>query len=75
MNSLLIFLKGQVTSKWYQFGLALGVPRNMLDQLTDYSEEDSLVELLDYWLKHHPNQPTWQEVSNAQNKINIYKDN
>jgi hypothetical protein len=71
LNSLLQhLLHGQVTSKWYQFGLALGVPKEILNQLTDYSEEDSLVELLDYWLKHHPNQPTWQEVSNAQDKIN-----
>ena len=58
-----------MTSKWHQFGLTLGVPRKILDQLTDYSEEDSLIEVLDYWLKHHPNQPTWQEVVDAQDKI------
>ena len=71
LNSLLTLLQGHVTSKWYQFGLALGVPKKILDQLINYSEEDSLVEVLDYWLTHHPNQPTWQEVSDAQNKINF----
>ena len=46
LNSLLHLLQGQVTSKWYQFGLALGVSNMILDQLTEYSEEDSLVEVL-----------------------------
>ena len=73
LNSLLHLLQGQVTSKWIEFGQALGVPKKILDQLTDYSEEDGLVEVLDYWLTHHPNQPTWQEVSDAQDKINVYK--
>lgn len=63
-------LKGQaISSKWYHFGIALGVPKKILDQLTDYSKEDSLVEVLDYWLTHHPQQPTWKEISDAQNKI------
>lgn len=66
-------LKGQITSKWYQFGVALGIPQTTLEQLTNYNEEDSLIELLDYWLKHHPNQPTWQEINNAQEKM--YTDN
>ena len=70
LNSLLHTLKGKISSNWYNFGLALGVPKAILDQLLDYSEEDSLIEVLDYWLSHHPQQPTWQEVANAQDKIN-----
>lgn len=74
LNSLLKILKRrEITSKWYQFGSALGVPKKILDQLTDYSEEDCLVELLDYWLKNHPQQPTWKEITDAQNKICFYE--
>ena len=71
LNSLLHMLQGQMTSKWYLFGLALGVPKMILDQLTDYSEEDSLVEVLDYWLTHHPQKPTWQEITDAQKKLSF----
>ena len=73
LDSLVHTLKGQITSKWYQFGVALGVPQTTLEQLMNHcnSEQDSLIELLDYWLQHHPNQPTWQEVTAAQKQIEL----
>ena len=73
LSSLLHELQGQTTSQWYQFGLALGVPKEILEQLTNYSEEDCIVELLDYWLRHHPGQPTWQEVADAQKHAESYQ--
>ena len=74
LSSLLHVLQGQVaSSKWYLLGLALGVPKIILDQLVDYSEGDSLVEVLDYWLTHHPQQPTWQEITTAQNKLSFHE--
>lgn len=70
LNSLLCKLQDQApNSQWYQFGLALGVPKQILDQLEHQSEGSHLSELLDYWLKNHQGQPTWQEVAAAQRRI------
>lgn len=65
LDNLLIKVRDQVSSHWYQFGLAIGVPDDIMEQLKDYSEMDGLVEVLDYWLRHHPDQPTWQEIVDA----------
>ena len=70
LNSLIHKLQGQVNTQWYQFGLVIGVPQEILEQ---YSECDHVVEVLDYWLKHHPGQPTWQEVADAQRKTEVYQ--
>ena len=68
-NSLVCALRGQVSSKWYTFGLTLGVPKQFLNQLKCDSDEECLGEVLDYWLKQHPGKPTWQEVMDAKNRI------
>ena len=63
---MFIKLDGCVSSHWYKFGLAIGIPEDVLEQVADYSDKDALVEILDYWLKHHPSgQPTWQDVKSA----------
>ena len=63
-------LQNQISdSQWYQFGVAIGVPRRVLNQIENYSEESRLAEVLDYWLKHHPGQPSWTEIMDAQRKI------
>ncbi len=68
-HSLVRALRGQVSSKWYTFGLALGVPKQLLNHLEHHSDEECLVEVLDYWLKHHPGKPTWKEIMDAKNRI------
>ena len=74
LNSLLNKLQDQVpNSQWYQFGQALQVPKEILDQLKEYSEDSRLMELLDYWLKNHQGRPTWQEVTEAQRRIEFYQ--
>ena len=74
LNSLLNKLKDQVpNSQWYQFGQALQIPKEILDQLEEYSEDIRLTELLDYWLKNHKGGPTWQEVTEAQRRIEFYQ--
>ena len=57
-----------MSSHWHQFGLSLGVPADIVEQLKDYSDKDALVEILDYWLKHHSHQPTWKDVGTALRK-------
>ena len=60
--TLLHELGGQVASKWYSFGLALGVSKQFLNQQNHQSDEECLVEVFGYWIKHHPGKPTRQEV-------------
>ena len=69
LNNLVHTLRGQVSSQWYSFGLALGAPKEILNQLKHHSDEECLVEVLDYWLRHHPGKPTWQEAMEARNKL------
>lgn len=73
LESLLTKLRGRIKCQWYHFGLTIGVPDNILDQLRDYSEDDCLVEVLDYWLKNHPDQPTWKELADAVADLQDYE--
>ena len=74
MDNLLIKLQEQVSSHWHQFGLSLGIPADIVDQLKDYSDKDALVEILDYWLKNHSYRPTWEDVGTALRKAGFNVD-
>ena len=63
LDSLLIQLKVEVTSQWYQLGEALGVDKTILEKCSQYPPEESIVEILDNWLRNHQDQPTWREVA------------
>lgn len=71
LNCLMLTLKGSTVSlKWYSFGLALGVPKDFLENLKEHPDNNNcLVEVLDYWLRNHSSQPTWKEVMDAQKII------
>ena len=67
LDSLLLTLKeSTLSSKWYAFGEVLGVPKEFLEQLNDTPHNECLVEILDFWLRHHHSQPTWKEIMDAQ---------
>ena len=68
LDNLVLELQGQVTSRWYQLGSVLGVPEEILNQLLHYTVKDALVEVLDYWLKNHTGQPSWEEIRAAVKK-------
>ena len=72
LKRLLDKLQGQISKQWYQIGLILGLPMDVLEGFNFYSEDDCLVEVLDYWLKHHPGKPMWQEITDAQKKVEIF---
>ena len=73
LKRLLEKLQGQISKQWYQLGLTLGLPMDVLEGFNLYSEDDCLIEVLDYWLKHHPaGKPTWQEITDAQKKVEIF---
>jgi hypothetical protein len=65
LDTLLIQLRGAVTSRWYQLGEALEVDKEVLDKCTNYPPEESIVEVLDQWLRNFPGRPTWRDVANA----------
>ena len=63
LNCLLMKLRGNVDPKlWYQFGMAIGVPEDVLEKLKGYDEEQCMIELADYWLRNHPTKPTWSKI-------------
>ena len=72
LKRLLEKLQGQVSKQWYQLGLALGLPMDVLEGFNLYTEDDCLTEVLDYWLKHHQGKPTWQEITDAQKKVVMF---
>lgn len=60
----------QVKSEWYEFGVAIGITKDVLDQLSG-EDKQCLTQVLKYWLKNHQGQPTWQEVKDAQQRIKM----
>ena len=65
-DSLLLKLKDNIDTKsWYQFGMAIGVPKDILEQLKHYPEVERMIELADYWLRNHPTKPSWSDIRDA----------
>ena len=72
LDNLLIQLRAQVTPKWYQFGEAVGIQKEVLDNCAkNCSPEECIVEMFDYWLRTSKEQPTWREVAKTLNLINL----
>ena len=72
LDTLLIKLGGRLDTQWYPLGMAIGIPTQFLENLKGYSDEECMVEMLDYWLRHHPDQPTWKEIADAIEDIQDY---
>ena len=76
LDCLLIQLRSQVTSKWHQFGLAVGISKEILDQYANYPPGECIVEVLDYWLRNHRTtgtKPTWGDVAKALREIELHQ--
>ena len=65
LYSLLIVLKEELSPKWYEFGLVVGVPQELMDSYSGYPSDQCLTEVLDYWLRHHNETIKWTEVADA----------
>ena len=72
LDSLLIQLRLQVTPKWHQFGVAVGIPVETLEQCSSYPADERLMGVLDYWLKNSET-PTWRDVAKVLNDIELYE--
>lgn len=71
LDSLLVQLRIQVTPKWYQFGVAIGIDKETLDRYSTYPSDECIVEVLDYWLRTHHDVLTWSEVAKVLKQINL----
>ena len=70
LDCLLMKLRSHVDAKlWYQFGMAIGIPTDVLETFKGYDQEECMIELADYWLRNHPAKPTWSEICNAAKKF------
>ena len=72
LDSLLIQLQNKVTQDWHHFGAALGVEKEVLDQCLKYPPEQSIIEIVDHWLRSHVEQ-SWKEIARALRQINYHQ--
>ena len=72
LDNLLIQIRCQVTPKWYQFGLAVGINKETLDEFSNFPPEECIVEMLDLWLRTSEKAVTWRDVADALKKIGFY---
>ena len=69
----MIQLQPEVNEKWYQFGEAIGIEKEILDKYLSYPPDQNLIEVCDYWLRNHTGQPTWNEVAAALKQIGFQR--
>ena len=73
MDNLLIQLRDDVTPHWYEFGVTVGVPKEIMDKFKDYPPDQCIVEVLDYWLVHYRGRLTWRDVADALKEIQLHR--
>ena len=71
LDNLLIQLRPQVGTKWYQFGEAAGIEKEALDKIAECPPDQCIVELFDYWLRFSAEPPTWKIVADVLKAINL----
>ena len=75
LDNLLIQLRVQVTPKWHQFGTAIDVPNDLLQQYSNYPADERLIEVLNYWLsnRHQFENLTWRDVAKVLHDIELHE--
>ena len=71
LNNLLNQIGSEVASEWYQLGIAVGISEEILNECSNRSPREAVVEVLDYWIRNH--KPSWEDVAEALNKIGLHK--
>ena len=69
LNKLLNQIGLKVAPKWYQLGIAIGISEEMLDECSNHSPQEAVVEVLDYWIRNH--NPLWEDIAEALNEIGL----
>ena len=65
LSDLTMALCNRVADKWKRLGVYLGLPKAALDTIKRESSEDSLMEMLDCWLKQVTPPPSWVTIIEA----------
>ena len=65
-------LHPQVTSKWQEFGIAIGMNDELLNNLQEYSSQENLQQVLGYWIKNNSTEPTWNDLVEILKEIELY---
>ena len=65
LDTLLIQIRHEVTPKWYQFGLAIGINKETLDEFSNFTPEECIIEISDTWLRTSATAITWRDVADA----------
>jgi hypothetical protein len=68
----LIQIRHEVTPKWYQFGVAIGINKETLDEFSNFPPEECIVEVSDLWLRNSRRALTWRDVANALKECGHY---
>ena len=71
LDLLLNLAKKEIAPKWYEFGEVVGVPKEVLDSWYQYTLDQRVIEVLDYWLRHHPGSLTWNNVADTLNDVDL----
>jgi ribonuclease HII len=51
----------------------VGVPKEVMDGFVGYPSDQCLIEVLDYWLRHHLGQLKWEEVAHALKEAKLHQ--
>ena len=68
----MIQIRHEVTPKWYQFGLAVGINKETLDEFSNFTPEECIVEMSDLWLRTSETTLTWRDVADALKEIGCH---
>jgi hypothetical protein len=71
LNNLLDLIGSDVASEWYQLGRAVGISEEMLDECSNRSPREAIVEVLDHWIRNH--KPSWEDIAETMNEIGLHK--
>ena len=75
LDNLLIHLRAQLTPKWKEFGLIVGIEEDVLNMYSSHPPEECIVEVLDYWLRNcqEGSNPTWKKIANILKGIGLHQ--
>ena len=73
LDNLLIQIRQEVAPKWYQFGLAIGIRKEILDEFSNFPPEECIVEVSDLWLRTSENTVIWTDVANVLKEIGCHR--
>ena len=64
-----------MTSRWFQLGEVIGIPVETLNEYSSYSDEECIIEVLDFWLRNHGEKKrlSWKGVSKVLEEIQMHQ--